>query len=62
MEKITLSNCLWYAENPYVCDDCGDPKGQCLYCGAKWYEHDLRALPDDEIESARAIQAERGIV
>jgi hypothetical protein len=62
MEPIILStNCFWYNEDPAICDDIGEPKGQCVHCGAKWYEHDINALPLNERDSARAIQRERGI-
>lgn len=61
MSKISLVNCKEYIENPFVCDDVGEPKGQCVHCGAKWYEHNLDALPEDEKESAKQIQKERGI-
>jgi len=27
-------------EDPYVCDDVGIPKGQCINCGYKYYEHE----------------------
>ena len=62
MDSITLNrNCFWYTEDPAICDDIGEPKGQCAHCGAKWYEHDLRALPESERESARQLQQERGV-
>ncbi len=62
MNAISLSHCLLYVEDPYVCDDLGEPKGQCAHCGAKWFEHDLLALPESEKESARAIQRVRGVI
>ncbi len=61
MEPITLTDCRTYHEDPCICDDLGEPKGQCAHCGAKWYEHDVQYLPEDERESARAIQLERGV-
>jgi hypothetical protein len=41
MGKILLVNCPQYVEDQCVCDDDGEPKGQCAVCGAKWYEHPL---------------------
>ena len=31
--------CINYIEDKSICDSYGDPKGQCLNCGAKDYEH-----------------------
>ena len=56
---MILSTCQNYIEDPCVCDDIGDPKGQCLLCGCKWWEHDVNFLPEEEKESARRIQAEK---
>jgi len=62
MGKIRINQfCFWYEEDSAICDDIGETKGQCVYCGAKWYEHDIRALPLCERESAKQIQLERGI-
>lgn len=33
-----MEPCNYYEEDPYICDDVGEPKGQCLYCG--WGEKD----------------------
>lgn len=49
-----------YIEDPAICDDMGESKGQCC-CGAKWYEHRIESLPDDEKESAEAVQKYRGV-
>ena len=51
--------CSAYLEDWAVCDDTGEPKGQCSHCGYKWYDHALDALPENERESAARIQAER---
>lgn len=51
--------CSAYLEDWAVCDDTGEPKGQCTHCGYKWYDHSLNALPENERESAARIQAER---
>jgi len=61
MDPITISNCFWYDEDQFVCDDIGEPKGQCAHCGAKWYEHNINALSLDERDSAKQIQRERGV-
>lgn len=63
VEPINIVECLNYVEDPYVCygDEEASPKGQCINCGAKWYEHLIDALPENEKESAIAIQSERGI-
>lgn len=50
-----------YVEDACVCDDTGEPKGQCSNCGAKWYEHDLKVLSGPDKESATHIQKIRGI-
>ncbi len=31
--------CINYIEDKSICDSYGEPKGQCLNCGAKDYEH-----------------------
>jgi len=38
--------CSAFFEDWAVCDDMGEPKGQCLHCGYKWYDHALAALPE----------------
>lgn len=35
------ANCSHYVEDPAICDDVGEPKGQCANCGEKWYDHDM---------------------
>lgn len=32
--------CINYIEDKSICDSYGEPKGQCLNCGAKDYEHE----------------------
>jgi hypothetical protein len=61
MEPITLTDCKEYREDPCICDDTGEPKGQCANCGYKWFEHKLEALPVEEQESALALQEQKGI-
>ena len=61
MEKITIVECPVYLEDSSVCDSEGETKGQCRNCGAKWYEHDLNALPILEQQGAREIQEYRGV-
>ncbi len=56
-----FSDCKVYVEDPYICDDVGEPKGQCLTCGAKWYEHNLDVLSGDDKESAKDIQIRFGL-
>ena len=51
--------CSSFLEDPFVCDDTGEPKGQCSHCGLKWYDHELNALPENERKSAEKIKAER---
>ena len=57
---MTMSDCRNYVEDPAICYDDGEPKGQCLNCGAKWYEHTDDALPESErvgVEETRQYQA-----
>jgi len=54
--EIMMTDCGCYVEDPYICDDLGEPKGQCQMCGSKWYEHTLDVLPLKEQESAKQIQ------
>ncbi len=35
------ATCSHYVEDPAICDDVGEPKGQCANCGEKWYDHDM---------------------
>jgi hypothetical protein len=39
--KHHITDCTKYIEDFAVCDDIGEPKGQCINCGYKWYEHNL---------------------
>jgi hypothetical protein len=57
--ELRAASCSAYFEDWAVCDDMGEPKGQCAHCGHKWYAHALAALPENERESAARIQAER---
>lgn len=54
---MKFSDCNKYIEDQFICFDSGEPKGQCANCGAKWYDHRLEVLPENERESAREIQA-----
>ena len=56
---MTLTNCNSYVEDPNIYFSCGEPKGQCLNCGDKWYNHKLETLSENEREGARRIQAEK---
>ena len=58
-DELEAASCSAFLEDWAVCDDMGEPKGQCLHCGYKWYDHVLDALPENERESAARIQAER---
>jgi len=49
------STCTEYIEDPFVCHDGGEPKGQCLNCGDKWFNHELEVLPPEEREGTEAI-------
>ncbi len=51
------TDCYTYEECQFVCDDLGEPKGQCAHCGYKWYEHRKEVLPADEQEHYEAIVA-----
>ena len=55
-QRIAKFGCPQYAEDPYICDDTGEPKGQCGYCGGKWYEHALLALPEYEREGVEELR------
>ncbi len=59
---ISITPCTKYLEDPNICDDVGEPKGQCLNCGAKWFEHDVQVLPDDDKDSAMEMQERLGVV
>lgn len=55
--KMELVDCSNYVEDPCICDSCGEPKGQCARCGAKWFEHRPDAISDiDDRKSAEEIQ------
>ncbi len=36
--------CQDYVEDPAICDDLGEPKGQCVNCGYKEHEHLILAV------------------
>jgi hypothetical protein len=57
-DELGAASCSAFLEDWAVCDDMGEPKGQCSHCGYKWYDHALDALPENERESAARIQAE----
>lgn len=61
MEPIIICGCDYYHEDSTVTYSDGESKGQCVRCGAKWYEHSIDNLPEDEKESAQRIQKDRGI-
>ena len=46
---MKMSNCNNYVEDGAICDDGGNPKGQCANCGDKWFRHWNFALPEDEL-------------
>jgi len=54
-----MNSCNHYEEDSCVCDDMGEPKGQCVHCGDKWYNHPLNSLSGEDLESAIAIQIQR---
>lgn len=58
--KITLVGCQEYKEDSFICDSSHEPTGQCINCGAKWFEHLLSTLTGHERDSARDLQIERG--
>lgn len=43
-QLLGAADCSAYVEDMAVCDDTGEPKGQCLNCGGKWHEHRLEVL------------------
>lgn len=53
---IMMTDCKEYWEDPFICDDVGEPKGQCSNCGHKWYEHELNVMPASDRTSALEIQ------
>jgi hypothetical protein len=57
-DELGAASCSAFFEDWAVCDDMGEPKGQCSHCGYKWYDHALAALPENERESAARIQTE----
>lgn len=58
---VQIVDCQEFAEDLCVCDDVGEPKGQCANCGAKYYEHNCLILSGDALIGALAIQTERGL-
>ena len=55
--EIYMTDCSEYIEDPFICDDVGQPKGQCI-CGHKWYEHNVNTLPmEDRISTIKAMHA-----
>lgn len=53
---VMMTDCQDYIEDPCICYDFGEPKGQCRNCGYAWYEHDVSVLPEEYQEQARQIQ------
>ena len=45
-----FTNCNNYVEDAAIADDDGEPKGQCVHCGDKWFRHFNFALPESEID------------
>lgn len=54
-EAMATSPCSDYIEDRAVCDDTGDPKGQCANCCYKWYDHMADALPPELAPDGRSI-------
>lgn len=48
MLEYKFCNCKEYVEDWAICDDVGEPKGQCESCGEKWFRHSDDALPEHE--------------
>lgn len=46
-----LNTCGEYHEDSAICDSLGEPKGQCVHCGDKWYAHRNEALPPEELDA-----------
>lgn len=61
MKKLEIVDCEKYVEDPYICYYGGEPKGQCLYCGSKWYEHRLELLSPADVYSAVMMRNEYGL-
>jgi hypothetical protein len=58
---MQIVSCKEFIDDPYITDDCGETKGQCVNCGAKWYEHDISVLSEWDKISADMIQKKEGI-
>jgi hypothetical protein len=54
--ELAAADCAAYVEDGTVCDDMGEPKGQCANCGGKWYDHRIDVLPEDERASVLALR------
>lgn len=52
------TNCKNYVEDPCVCDDFGEPKGQCMSCGYKWYEHGEVVISPEPITTECSLAME----
>lgn len=44
-----MTNCNHYVEDLAGDDGFGEPTGQCVRCGDKWFRHWNFALPTEEI-------------
>lgn len=61
--------CINYIEDESICDSYGEPKGQCLNCGAKDYEHEkgepladvLARHPDHVADTSKMIDMQDAI-
>lgn len=49
-------SCDIYTEDPYICDDTGEPKGQCVNCGDKWFNHATAILPENDKSRTNEIR------
>ncbi len=47
MKPFDLVDCSEFIEDQNVCFDFGEPKGQCLNCGSKWYQHNPNVISDE---------------
>lgn len=58
-----LSDCKKYEEDHAICDDTGEPKGQCGHCGDKYFAHRNSALPVSELHlSLDGVRQHQGYV
>lgn len=56
------NDCKQYVEDPCICYGDGEPKGQCATCGAKWWDHELDALPHIDRQNYHEIREhQRGL-